>query len=148
MSQLPAVITFDPNIFRAQFTAFSDEVKFPDSLLEMYWEQVTCFISDNNYGSLVNECRQLALNTLLAHFLSLMNAVNSGQQSGFVTNSTVGSVSVAQLAPPSPDGFSWWLNQTPYGQQLLAMLEAKSVGGWYIGFYPESSGFRKVNGWF
>ena len=148
MATVPNPIPLDPTLFRAQFPAFSSDVKYPDTLLQMYWEEVTCIVSDQSYGLLYGKCRQLALNMLLAHFLGMMATVNKGRQGGFVSSSTIDKVSVTKVAPPTPDMFSWWLSQTPYGQQLLALLDVKSVGGYYIGGSPETSGFRRIGGFF
>ncbi len=148
MSTVPNPIPLDLVLFRAQFPAFESSTKYPDVLIQMYWDEVTCIISDQSYGLLYGCCRQLALNMLLAHFLGMAAAVNKGRQGGFVSSSTIDKVSVTKAAPPTPDMFSWWLSQTPYGIQLLALLDAKSVGGYYIGGRPESSAFRRVGGFF
>lgn len=142
-------IQLDIPLFRLQFSAYSDAVKYPDSLIEMYWEEVKCFISDVNYGYLFGDCRLLAMNCLLAHFMKIgEDTAGGGNGLAFETSASIDGISVSQLAPPAPNMFKWWLAQTPYGQQLAALLSAKSVGGFYIGGSCETSAFRKYRGLF
>jgi hypothetical protein len=51
-------------------------------------------------------------------------------------------------APPAANAWQYWLNTSPYGMQLLALLQAKGVGGLYVGGLPERDAFRKVYGVF
>lgn len=138
-------IVLDVALFRAQFPAFADPAKYPDSLLLLYWDEVRMFIDDHSYGMLGKDPRTMAMHYLLAHFLALAQAVQRGKQGGYVTSSTVDNVTVTKLAPPAKDQFDWWLNQTAYGQQLLALLTASTVGGYYVGNNCESAAYRK--GW-
>lgn len=143
---------FDEAVFRAQFPAFANQVTYPTALLQMYWDEVGCWIQDGGAGGfLQGDCTVLAMNMLLAHFLELAaknKANGKSKQGGYKTSSSIDKVSVAYLAPPNQDQFSWWLNQTNYGQQLAAFLEMKAVGGFHIGGLPERTGFRKVGGTF
>lgn len=134
-------------LFIQQFPQFAN---MSTGLLQMYWNEVTCFVCDSNYGQILGSCRLYLINLFVAHMITLMNQVtaNPNAQGGFVTSSTVGQVSVSKLAPPSPDAFSYWLNQTPYGQMALALLDANTVGGDYIGGLGEIGGFRRANGIF
>lgn len=140
---------FNEAEFRLRFPAFSDPTKYPTAYLEAYWEEVGCFIKDGGtYGMLQGDCSQFAMELMLAHFLALAANAARGKQGGYKTSSSVDKVSVSYLAPPAQDSFSWWLTQTPYGQQLMTLLEIKGVGGMYVGGLPERSGFRKVGGGF
>lgn len=141
----------EPNwpTFRKVYPQFEDEAKYPDDYLEMVWEQVSCIVSDADYGSIMGDCRIFLLYMLVCHFLTLINnGSQQGDQGGFITSSTIDKVSVTKAAPPSPNQFSWWLNQTPCGQMALAAMEAASAGGYYIGGAPEVAGFRRVGGFF
>lgn len=144
--------TFDEALFRQQFPAFANIVAYPSATLQMYWDEVGCWIQDGGeYGMLCGNCTVLAMNLLLAHFLELAKlnkAKGTSKQGGFKTSASVDKVSVSYLAPPNQDQFTWWLNQTNYGAQLGAFLEMKAVGGTYIGGNPERSAFRKVRGSF
>jgi len=143
-------IVFDPVLFREQFPAFSCDAHYTDAMLQMMWDMAVCYISDCNYGCLQGNCRQLAINLMTAHLQYISDKAVNGATTGFVTSATIDKVSVSTQAPPATNQtfFNWWLSQTPYGQQLLALLKAKSVGGLYIGGLPERSAFRKVGGIF
>lgn len=143
-----AIITFDVAAFRVAFPAFADESKYPDPMLQGYWDASTCIISDVNYGYLFGESRDRALNLLTAHMTQLGVMVANGQSVGVVTSATVGSVTVAVMPPPAKTQFQYWLYMTPYGAQLAALLSVKGVGGLTIGGLPERLGFRKIGGVF
>ena len=142
------VITFDITVFRAQFPAFANESQYPDAMLQGYWDSATCYVSDMNYGWLQGPCRAQALNYMTAHLAQLFTQITAGNTPGQVQSATIDKVSVSMTPPPNPNQWQWWLGLTPYGQMLLGLLQAKSVGGWYVGGLPESSAFRKVWGIF
>ena len=149
MSVPPAILTFNVTEFRLLFPAFANETQFPTVRLQMYWDSATCYITDiGNYGWLQGRCRQLAINYMTAHLTAISVLIAAGQTPGLVQNATVDKVSVGLTPPPLKNQWQWWLSTTPYGQELLALLQARSVGGWYIGGNPELSAFRKVGGRF
>jgi hypothetical protein len=43
---------------------------------------------------------------------------------------------------PLKNQWGWWMQISGYGQQLWALLQVKSVGGFYIGGTPTMSAFR------
>lgn len=137
----------DWTVFRAMYPQFADVTKYPDALLDMYWDEVTCFVAIDGYN-LIGRCRLLLLYLFVAHMMTISAQASKGKQGGFVTSSTIDKVSVSKTAPPSPDMFSWWLGQTPYGQQVVAMLEIYTVGGDYVGGSNEMGGFRRHDGVF
>lgn len=138
------VILFDAAKFRASFPELSG-VAAPQS----WWDTATSIISNKNYGWMKCCPRERALYLLTAHLVQISNLVASGQQPGFVTEATIDKIRVATQAPPEQNQWQWWLNQTPYGAQLLALLQVQSVGGFYIpGGPPEISSFRKAYGVF
>lgn len=144
--------------FRLLFSAFSNATTYPSSQLSMYWTVASEYIStnDNPCNMLNGASLQLALDCLCAHLATLFtqdaNNVASGespgQSEGITTSSTVGAIIVSTLPPPVKDSWDYWLNQTSYGQQLLALLKMKSVGGFYVGGLPEGGSFRKAGGVF
>jgi hypothetical protein len=143
------ILTFDVTTFRQQFPAFSNDTTFPDAMLQMYWDMAISYISDvGNYGWLQNTNRQLALNFLTAHLVALSVIIAAGQVTGLMQTATIDKISVGLTPPPLPNQWQWWLNQTPYGQQLLALLAVNITGGLYVGGLPELSAFRKVGGTF
>lgn len=149
-----AAITFDVALFRKQIPAYADPEKYPDATIESWWEQAACYISTEDYGWLNGNSRALAINLMTAHLMALSTAASSGAgqtagAGGIVTGATIDKVSVTLAAPPAAtDEWEYWLSLTPFGQRLLALLRSKSVGGFYVGLYPELSAFRKVGGRF
>lgn len=72
---------------------------------------------------------------LTAHLLSLETMASDG--AGLKTSASVGDVSVGMAQPPfGSSQWRFWLNQTKYGQQLLAMLSAEAAAGLYVGGEP------------
>lgn len=144
-----AVIVFNVAAFRTAFPAFSDVAAFPNALLQGNWDSAACIISTNDgCYSLRGASRERALNLLTAHLTALGVIIASGQTPGVMTQATIDKVSITLQAPPVKTEFEWWLTQTPYGQQLLALLQAKAAGGIVVGGLPERLAFRKVGGTF
>lgn len=149
---------YDDTAFRALFPEFSDTTKYSSVLLSAYWDVANEFVTQDSapWAVLSGSNVDFILNLLTAHFLTLglqnQTAANKGKvgqaQGGFVSSASIGEVSVTKVAPPTTDMFDWWLAQSPYGQQLLAFLEIKAVGGLSVGGMPERQGFRKVYGVF
>lgn len=115
-----------------QFTEFADQARFPDVTLQSYFDAAGCYVANKNYGWLQGCCNLLALNLMTAHLAKIFSLVADGQTPGIETQATIDKVSVSMMEPPVTNGWQFWLNQTPYGQQLLALLEAKAVGGVYV----------------
>ncbi len=142
-------LMFDVAQFRLDFPAFADSTAFPDATLQGYFNSASCYISTSDFGCLNGDCRVMALYLMTAHLCQISQLAISGKTSGLVTSSSVGSVSVGLTPPPfGSSQWSWWLNTTPYGQQLQALLSQASIGGLYICGRPERSAFRKVGGRF
>lgn len=144
--------------FRQLFPAFADADVYPTAQLQMYWTVASDYIStkDSPCNMLNGASLQLALDLMCAHIATLFTADATNAASGggpgvpgtIETSASVGSVSVSNLPPPIKDAWDYWLNQTSYGQQLLALLKVKSVGGFYVGGLPERESFRKAGGTF
>lgn len=145
-----AAIPLNIATFRATFPAFADESKYPDQMLEMYYAQAGCYIANDNnpYLYLRGDCLALALQLMLAHLLYLAGLVAAGTVPGLVIGATIDAISTTLQAPPEKSQWQWWLNLSAYGQQLLAILQIKGVGGMYIGGSPERAAFRGVYGRF
>ena len=141
-------VTFDVTQFRAQYPAFASETDFPDAVLQGNWDLATCYMTPENYGILQGTCRQKALNMLTAHITALSTQYNVGEITGVLQNATIDKVTVGMYSPPIKNSWDYWLYQTPYGQQLIALLRALSVGGMYLGSVPELAAFRRVAGVF
>ncbi len=144
-----AAFTFNPVRFREDFRAFADATRFPDALLQGYFDAAGCYVSNINSGCLRGTCRERALNLMTAHLCRISELVQQGKTPGVETSASVGSVSVSQTPPPfGTSEWSWWLNTTPYGQELLALLSGVVAGGLYLNGRAERAAFRKVGGRF
>ncbi len=144
-------LTFNAATFRVLFPQFADPAKFPDVKLQADFDMATAYVSPDTYGDMPAPARGQALNLMTAHLLALGVIIASGNysgQPGIVIASRVGDVQVQMQPPPERGQWRYWLNLTPYGAQLVALLEAQSVGGFYVGGLPERAAFRKVAGIF
>lgn len=150
----PYPLVFDATLFRSQIQVFSDVATYPDAFLQVFWDQAVA-MADAHSGCIISGAsRMLMLNLLMAHIMSLYGLPSKGakiktpNQGGFVSSSTIDKISVSKVAPPTSSMFDWWLAQSPWGQQLLALLEMFAVGGTHVGGLPESEAFRKWSGIF
>jgi len=141
--------TLDISAFRTMFPAFADPLKYPDATLQMWWTMAIQYINDYDSCLIEGDTLQLALNLMTAHLAQSFTLISAGQNTpGVITGATEGSVSVSMSPPPVKNMWQYWLATTPYGQQLLALLQSLVVGGFTIGGLPETSGFRRVGGVF
>lgn len=146
--------TFNEAAFRLQFTAFADQAAYPGVMLDSFFDAAGCYVANKNYGWLRGCCNLQALYLMTAHLAALNNLIAGGNTPGIETQASIDKVSVSMMEPPVTNGWQFWLNQTPYGQQLLALLNAVAVGGVYVpggigragmgfgGFYPGFTGGR------
>ncbi len=137
-----AIVLFDASVFRAQFPPYADQLAFPNALLQMYWTNATAYINDC-YSKLRKNQLSLALNLMTAHLAYLNVIANAGQNTGLVQGATIDKVSVTLTPPPEVNEWQWWLAQSPYGQQLLALLQVASVGGFFFGGWPTAYALRR-----
>ena len=95
------------------------------------------YISLKNWGRLQDDKRALAVYLLTAHLAALMYKTSTGDTSstsGRVASASVGEVSISYEAlPSSTDDFDYWLSLTPYGLELLALLNTLTAAPFYIG---------------
>lgn len=146
-----STITLDPAAFRALFPQFADPAKFPDAALSIQFGAATGYVSADTYGDMTVGARTNALYLMLAHLMAIgvIIAQNNYQgQVGIVTGAVVDHVQITLTPPPVKSQWQWWLNTTPYGAQLVALLQAQAAGGLYVGGLPERAAFRKVGGYF
>lgn len=137
--------------FRVLYPQFANSTAFPDVKIETQFTMATAYISPNSACSMSDAVRLQALYLMTAHLLALgvLVAANNYQgQPGVTTGAAVGDVNVTLAPPPVRSGWRYWLNLTPYGTELAALLEALSVGGFYVGGLPERAAIRKVGGVF
>lgn len=151
-------MAYNDQAFRTQFPEYSDETTYPAATISAIYGVAQFYIvPGGSYCRMLNGAAlDYALMLMTAHLLYLqMQRVNAGDDAGgesvgFVQSASVGDVSVTKAAIPAADQWSYWLNGTPYGQALQALLQVKSVGGLYVGgnAVPERAGFRKGGGVF
>lgn len=145
-------VTFDPVTFRLLYPQFANATTFPDVLLNARFDLAGAYVSPDDYGDMSLPVRTQALGLMTAHLMAigvLITQNNYQGQVGVVVGAQVDHVQIS-LSPP-PHGTSqwrWWLNTTPYGAQLVALLEGQAVGGFNVGGLPESAAFRRVGGVF
>lgn len=140
--------TLDIPAFRAQFPEFKDNMAFPDAVITQYWEWAKCYITPCAWPYMPLGCLQLALYQMVAHLLKQSTIIAKNQTPSVVNGATIDKVSVTLQAVPALDQWQLWLSTTSYGAQLLALLQAKAAGGFFVGGAPESLAYRRVGGAF
>lgn len=128
----------DPVTFRTQFPAFADQTLYPDATLNFYFGLAGNFINNTKWGPL--SCQGAtpeALSLMTAHLLQIGLNAAAGEQSGLVVGATIDKVTVQLQEVPVKNQWQYWLSSTPYGATLLALLQVKSTGGFYV---PGGSG--------
>lgn len=135
--------------FRKKFPEFSDAETYSDALIENFIEQAFDFIEDRDAPriGLGQRRRKSAILYMAAHLLSLYwqntnGGITSGGQTGMVSSTTIGNVSVSLLAPPNQSQSDYWLNQTPYGAAYLNLIRSK----WGTGIFYGGSDQRQFTG--
>ena len=142
--------TLNLTTFRAAFPAYSNSTSFPDAQIQAYFANATSYINANDSwcGGLSGATLDWALQLLTAHITASFVLISQGKTNIIINSSTVSKVSVSLTPPPAKTTWEWWLSSTPYGLQLLALLDVQSAGGWSVGGLPERRAFRKVGGVF
>ena len=133
---------FDLSAFRTAYPVF-DSV--PDATVQAAATSALCLIGQDGC-----DCDVQMWQLMVAHLLYIQGQVATGNGgAGAVTSATIDKVSVAFAAPPfGTSAYKFWLFKSPYGGQLLALLDRCSKGGVYVGGLPERSAFRSVGGVF
>lgn len=84
-----------------------------------------CYVSPDN-SKLEKSKWKLAVYLFTAHLLTLQSSIRDGQlQGGIVVSSSIDKVSVSMAPPQIKGSFEYWLGQTQYGIELLALLETE-----------------------
>lgn len=141
-------VTFDPAYFRDKFPQFSDNPPWTDAVLTGYFDTAGLYVKGDGYPCVISsDAAAWGLYLMTAHLAALSVMVANGETPGLVSQSQIDKISVTLTMPPLPNQWQWWLNLTPYGQQLLALYQVKSAGGFYVGGLPETAAFRRVGGY-
>lgn len=131
-------MTFDLSVFRSLYPQFST---VSDAAVMAASGQADCYI-DSTYA---DDC---AIYLMVAHLLQLSANAATGKPGGQITTATIDKVSVTVAQAPGTTSYAYWLNSTPYGQQLAALLARCAAGGTHVGGLPERAAFRSVGGLF
>jgi hypothetical protein len=130
------------------FSGYANVTTYPDTVVTMNMDAAKLYVSDEDYGRLAGTSRERAIYLMTAHLFFLNDLIGSGQVPGMVTGSSIDKISVSLTPPPVRNQLHWWLGLTPYGQQLISLLTIRSMGGFYVGGFPERSNFRRMDGSF
>ena len=137
-------IQFNYATFVQYYAQFKDSVAYPEQTLQLYWNKATTYVSNNLAArGLSPQQREEALNLLTAHLAVLYGQAASGQQTGLIQGATIDKISVQLTPPPLNNMWDWWLAQTQYGQQYLALMQIAAVGGFFVGGYPTTFSLRR-----
>ena len=132
--------------FRALFPIFSEKCTFAaDTVVEMNFDTAGLYMSScwpsNSQGMTLKQ-QTYALYLMTAHLISLTQLA-AKQQAGNIESASIDKVSITVKLPELKNQWEWWMNQTPFGQNLWALLQTISTGGFYIGGRPELAAFRR-----
>lgn len=147
-----ACIRYNDSAFRALFSAYANTVTYSPTMVQAFWDTAGNYVSTRAggcfTGGMTLSQQTLAVNQMTAHLLYLNDLIAAGNTPGVAVAATVDKISVTLEPPPAPNQWQYWLNQSPYGQQLLALLQVASVGGFYASSaVPGRAGFIFGNGW-
>ena len=113
--------------FISQFPEFTD-----NESIDVMISRATNYV-DIHCGCICNK-KQYAIFLLAAHLLTIQNNISNGETTGGVqTGASIDKVSVSYAPPPYTNGFEYWLSQTPYGQELLALINILIATPDYVG---------------
>lgn len=140
------VLTFNYATFQSQIPLYASSPV--ESVVQAYWATATYYVSAINAGVIHDDARQYAINLMCAHLIFIANLAAEGQVPALLQNATVDKVSVGVTPPPLPNQWQWWLDLSPYGQQLLALLQVNSVAGFFTaGPYGGIRGYNPSYGY-
>ena len=116
--------------FRQAFPEFSNTTKYPDTYVNRHLSVAQLYISNQNFFLRPN-VRKLAIQYMAAHLIFLETTDNNGNfigwsdaaTGGAITSSHIGDVSVTLHPPVATEEWELWLESTPYGKMLLALLQ-------------------------
>lgn len=126
-------ITFDIQVFSAKFPELITNPAQPQSVLQGWFDTSILYISNKITAGTNIDIRTQALYLMTAHLLYISNQIASGGSVGVMNSATVDKVSISIQPPPAANQWQYWLQSSPYGGQLLALLQVQAVGGAYYG---------------
>lgn len=146
-----ATIPFDATAFRALFTsAFDNATTYPTVRLQALWDLAGAYINNcvgaNRWMGISATQQLYMLQIMTAHLTALFDqitAAGAGGNTGLEISATIDKISVTMQAFVAPNQWQFWLQGTPYGQMLLALLQVASAGGRYYNGFPVNGAFRR-----
>ena len=116
--------------FRQAFPEFANTTKYPDAYVNRHLSVAQLYISSQNFFLRPN-VRKLAIQYMAAHLMYLETTDANGNfvawsdnaTGGAITSSHIGDVSVTLHPPVATEEWELWLEATPYGKMLLALLQ-------------------------
>lgn len=142
---------FDIAAFRRSFPAFADETFYSDAAISAAAGMADCYISTSSRWYRCENCAALMQMLITAHLLQLNGTefVPGQSATGVMTSASIDGISVGFSVNTANKGsFMAWLDKTPYGEQLGALLSRFSRSLGYIGGTSERRAFRKIGGGF
>lgn len=120
---------------RSDFPEFASQTDYPDAFIASAIKRAGWYVSTKAGQAIPDETRIAMLESMSAHLLFLAHQQMGGGASGSsasgstgqLASASIGGVSVAIVAPRNRDAQEYWLNQSRYGQEYLALLA--SLGG-------------------
>lgn len=130
-------VTVSVEEFLEQFPEFNTAEYAPYAdLAPIYLAKAQVYITATYSGSRwTEEKRKLAIYLLMAHLIKLhYDSATGTNVAGQVASASVDGVSISYVQlPTTTDAWSYWLSLTPWGLQLLALLETMTAIPFYIG---------------
>ena len=125
--------------FRNAFKEFCNPVKYTDCLITRFLTQAQAYISRDSF-LIKDEIRLLLIQLMAAHLITLAEidpatgiVKSMGESASHELSASVDGVSVSREPSISKDAYEQWLQSTGYGQQYLAILQAHSLGFYFVG---------------
>jgi len=123
-------INYNDAGFRALFAPYASPITYPANTIQTFWNSAILYIN-NRYGgrftgmSVAQQTQ--AINLMTAHLLYLSDLIAAGEVPSIITGATIDKITVSIEPPPVKNQWQYWLQTTPYGQQLLALLQIIGV---------------------
>lgn len=118
--------------FLARFPEFDDATSYPVAAVQNSGIRAMMHITPSAEGMpFYGPYREYGLFLMTAHIITLdRQTEDSGGLGGTPFRATIGSVTVENTKQNSfhSDDWNYWLNQTKYGRELLALLDTQAQG--------------------
>ena len=128
--------------FLAEFPEFNNAEIYPVPLVQRCGTRAMLHVGPESFFMpMKGHSRCYALFLMAAHLIVLakqdydsVSEGGAGSPGGSEIKATIGSVSIERTKPNSftVDDWSYWLNETPYGRELLAYLDLQAPAGIFL----------------